>query len=86
LLPYFSFSVSPSTISPPPERTNASIASTSGTEKRGDPTPVVRSHAGSDGCAITSTSTSRKRSALSGPSTLAATAKSHSARVAAAST
>ena len=55
LLPYFSCSVSPSTISPPPADTNASIASSSSPLSRGEPVPVVRSQAGSDGCAMTST-------------------------------
>ena len=76
LLPYLSCSVSPSTTSPPPPTTNASIASSSAALSRGEPAPIVRSHAGSEGCAITSTSQPLSVSGPSGAAMFDATTKS----------
>src|SRR5581483_11003427 len=84
LLPYFSCSVSPSTISPPPAATKASIASSSCALSRGEPPPVVRSHFGSDGCAITSTSQPASVPASSGWFAFSRTSNSRSASAAAA--
>ena len=66
------------------ERRGLAVPSPTYWARAGDPVPVVRSHLGSDGCAITSTSQSRSVSAVRGWSTFGAITKSRAASAAAA--